>query len=52
MNKQERTKQINEEIIKITKVREDLRACLNSLKIELDYIRGHYDKSWEQQYGK
>jgi hypothetical protein len=52
MNKEERRKQIEWEKKTITAEREKLRGRLNSLAIELDYIRGHYDKSWEEVYAK
>ena len=52
MDKEERRKQIAKEKKELIEQREKLRYKLNSLAIELDYIRGHYDKSWGEQYGK
>ena len=28
------------------------RDLINSLKRELDFMNGHYDKTWEEEYAK
>lgn len=51
MNKAERKKQIKEEMKGFIDRRKVLQQRLASLRIEIDHMKGHYDKTWEEEYG-
>ena len=52
MEKQERKKQIKEEIKRRQELIKYERMHINDLKRELDFINEHYDKSWEEEYNQ
>jgi hypothetical protein len=52
MNKEERKKQIAEEMKTLVTEKNTISLRIHFLKVELDFIRGHYDKSWEEEYGR
>ena len=50
MTKEERRKQIKKEIKAIREETKRLRQARYSLETELNYINGHFDKTWEEKY--
>ena len=50
MDKETRRKQIKEKIIKIIELRESLRFDRTKLERELQFIKGNYDKTWEEEF--
>jgi len=52
MDKEERRKQIKIIMKTLVDERRIMQSELRSLKVELWYINGHYDKTWEEKYKK
>lgn len=52
ISKEERRKEILLEIKEIVRKTGVLRYNRYALETELDHIRGHFDKSWEETYQK
>ena len=52
MSKKLRKKQIKEEIRKIREETKRLRHRRYTLETEMDYLNGHFDKTWEEEYGR
>lgn len=52
MDKEERRKQIKKDMKYLVEQRNIMQSELRSLKVELWYINGHYDKTWEEKYKK
>ncbi len=50
MKKEERRQQILFEMNNHKEIIKRHRLDLTKLKNELDFIRGHYDKTWEEAY--
>ncbi len=50
--KERRNQEIKDQIKEIRKQTGKLRTKRYSLEVELDHLNGHYDKSWEEVYGK
>jgi len=47
-----RKEEINKEIKELQIEIAFRRRIIDDLKRELDFIKGHYYKSWEEEYGK
>lgn len=50
--KEERKKQLLNEIKRIREETKNLRYKRYSCEVELDYIHGNCNESWEEKYGK
>ena len=50
MDKQKRKKILLNEIKRLQDIIKDRRKEINTWKRELDFINGHYDKTWEEEF--
>lgn len=51
MDKKERKLVIQSDMASLREIIAFHRRNIDELKLELDYMKGHYNKTWEEEYG-